>query len=71
MRPKLVLSENYPWPGNVRELQNLIQRMVLMTDGPVNPTAAPAPEFKIYGSPIVIELDIVLAPLEHGRRVDI
>ncbi|MHC4698305.1 MAG: sigma-54-dependent transcriptional regulator [Planctomycetota bacterium] len=26
---------NYHWPGNVRELQNLIQRLVVMTDGDV------------------------------------
>jgi DNA-binding NtrC family response regulator len=24
--------KHYPWPGNVRELQNVVQRMVLMTD---------------------------------------
>ena len=24
---------NYDWPGNVRELENLIQRLVIMTDG--------------------------------------
>jgi transcriptional regulator with PAS, ATPase and Fis domain len=24
--------QSYPWPGNVRELQNVVQRMVLMTD---------------------------------------
>ena len=23
----------YPWPGNVRELENVVQRLVLMTDG--------------------------------------
>jgi transcriptional regulator with PAS, ATPase and Fis domain len=28
-----VLEED-PWPGNVRELENLIQRLVLMVDGP-------------------------------------
>jgi DNA-binding NtrC family response regulator len=27
--------EDYRWPGNVRELQNVIQRLVLMSDGPV------------------------------------
>ncbi len=26
---------NYSWPGNVRELQNLIQQLVVMTDGDV------------------------------------
>ena len=25
--------ENYDWPGNVRELENVIQRLVVMTDG--------------------------------------
>jgi len=25
----------YPWPGNVRELENVIQRLVVMTDSPV------------------------------------
>jgi DNA-binding NtrC family response regulator len=25
--------KGYPWPGNVRELENVVQRMVLMTDG--------------------------------------
>jgi len=29
-----ILEENH-WQGNVRELENLIQRMVLMTEGPV------------------------------------
>jgi DNA-binding NtrC family response regulator len=27
--------KRYNWPGNVRELENAIQRIVLMTDGPV------------------------------------
>ena len=27
--------EDDPWPGNVRELENLVQRLVLMVDGPV------------------------------------
>jgi DNA-binding NtrC family response regulator len=25
--------ESYRWPGNVRELQNVVQRLVVMTDG--------------------------------------
>jgi transcriptional regulator with PAS, ATPase and Fis domain len=29
------ILENYDWPGNVRELQNVIQRALLMTSGPV------------------------------------
>lgn len=29
----LEVLRNYPWPGNVRELENVIQRLVVMTDG--------------------------------------
>jgi len=28
----LIVLRNYHWPGNVRELQNVIQRLVVMTD---------------------------------------
>ncbi len=31
----LAVLEDNPWPGNVRELENLVQRLVLMTDAPV------------------------------------
>jgi DNA-binding NtrC family response regulator len=27
--------KRYPWPGNVRELENVVQRIVLMTDEPI------------------------------------
>ncbi len=32
-REVLSFLESYTWPGNVRELQNLIERLVIMTDG--------------------------------------
>jgi DNA-binding NtrC family response regulator len=31
----MAVIEDYEWPGNVRELENVIQRLVLMTDSPV------------------------------------
>ena len=31
----LEILENYSWPGNVRELENVVQRLVIMGDGPV------------------------------------
>ena len=31
----LEVLKNYTWPGNVRELENLIQRLVVMTDGAI------------------------------------
>jgi DNA-binding NtrC family response regulator len=36
MEPEVLeILEEDPWPGNVRELQNLVQRLVLMVDGPL------------------------------------
>jgi two-component system nitrogen regulation response regulator NtrX len=39
-RPKMTIKDNamqklisYDWPGNVRELKNIIERLVIMTDG--------------------------------------
>ncbi len=36
LEPEVIqILEEDAWPGNVRELQNLVQRLVLMVDGPV------------------------------------
>jgi DNA-binding NtrC family response regulator len=36
LQPEIMdIFEAYSWPGNVRELENVIQRLVIMTDGPV------------------------------------
>lgn len=34
--------EHHPWPGNVRELQNVIQRLLLMAESPVDASAVEA-----------------------------
>ena len=34
----------YPWPGNIRELEHLIERMVLMAEGPLITMAIVPPE---------------------------
>lgn len=31
----LKILKRYPWPGNIRELENVIQRSVIMADGPI------------------------------------
>ena len=32
----LAILERYHWPGNIRELENIVQRMVIMSDGPID-----------------------------------
>ncbi len=34
-REAMNLLQDYSWPGNVRELKNIVERMVIMTRGPV------------------------------------
>ena len=40
----------YAWPGNIRELQNLIERSVILTQGPVLRIAVPASSVASLGS---------------------
>lgn len=36
LQPDVIeILEAYSWPGNVRELENVMQRLVIMSDGPV------------------------------------
>jgi len=35
--PEAILElQRYPWPGNARELRNVVERLLLLTDGPVD-----------------------------------
>lgn len=43
------ILEHYAWPGNVRELENVVQRLVLMSDGPTI-TAYHLPQQLLYSS---------------------
>ena len=45
----LEVLEDYGWPGNVRELENLMQRLVIMIEGPTI-TAEHLPQQILYGS---------------------
>ena len=42
----LGILERYHWPGNIRELENIIQRVVIMSDGPIG--IEDLPEFLKY-----------------------
>jgi DNA-binding NtrC family response regulator len=45
----LEILEDYSWPGNVRELENLVQRLVIVTDSSVI-TAEHLPQNLLYSS---------------------
>ncbi|UCE58609.1 MAG: sigma-54-dependent Fis family transcriptional regulator [Phycisphaerales bacterium] len=66
----LRVLRSYAWPGNVRELENVMQRLVVMTDGGViNPPDLPSlMRFSVAGE---VGLDRTLAEVEaeHIRNV--
>jgi two-component system, NtrC family, response regulator HupR/HoxA len=47
----------YPWPGNVRELQNEIQRMLVLSDGPILTPDLLAPHIRQAGLATVLGED--------------
>ena len=59
----LQVLRNYYWPGNVRELENVIQRLVVMTDGDVMevPDMPPLMRFSALREP---DLNRTLAEVE-------
>jgi DNA-binding NtrC family response regulator len=62
--------QRYDWPGNVRELENVVQRLVVMTDAAILDVAdLPAP--MRHPAPREAGLDRTLAEVEaeHVRRV--
>jgi len=60
-----ILEEDF-WPGNVRELENLVQRLVLMVDGPLI-KAQHLPQRILYSS--AKSQESILIP-EHGVNFD-
>jgi DNA-binding NtrC family response regulator len=69
----LRLLEVYAWPGNVRELRNLVERLLILSDGaPVGPAALPAEFRHDDGSPPTPAeetLTLQQVELRHIRRV--
>jgi DNA-binding NtrC family response regulator len=67
-RPEAIAElQRYSWPGNVRELRNLVERLLLLADGPVDLAAVrlALPQSDGQDSPVARALDGTLA-----QRVD-
>jgi formate hydrogenlyase transcriptional activator len=50
----------YPWPGNIRELQNVIERAVILTTGPI--LKVPSDDLRV---PNNAPIAVVAAPLNQ------
>lgn len=62
--------KQHPWKGNIRELKNIIERSVILTDGPtLLPNTLPA-EFGQTGEPAAISaFDLASAEKAHIQKV--
>jgi formate hydrogenlyase transcriptional activator len=59
----LDLLVRYSWPGNIRELENLIERAVIVSPGPV--LRVPLSELKSPAEPLADNLTLRAAEREH------
>jgi DNA-binding NtrC family response regulator len=67
LQPEVMeILENYSWPGNVRELENVVQRLVLMSDGSTI-TAHHLPQQLVYST--AVSQEAILIP-EEGVDFD-
>jgi formate hydrogenlyase transcriptional activator len=62
----LDLLVQYPWPGNIRELENLIERAMIVSPGPV--LRVPVSELKPPSEPIAENLTLRAAERDHILR---
>ena len=62
----LELLVRYPWPGNIRELENLIERAVILSPGPV--LRVPLSELKSPSEPAGDNLTLRAAERDHILR---
>ena len=59
----LDLLVRYPWPGNIRELENLIERAVIVSPGPI--LRVPIGELKSTSEPVAESLTLHAAERDH------
>jgi two-component system nitrogen regulation response regulator NtrX len=55
----LPVFEKYPWPGNARELRNIIERMAILSPGPV---------LTVDSIPFELRAPVTGTPLQHARN---
>jgi len=61
----MTVLQNWSWPGNIRELENMIERMVILTKGPV---LAPPPA-ELDGLQYVEDDNLTEMEREHITRI--
>ncbi len=74
-REALEVLRNYPWPGNVRELENIIERVVTLTEGEYIEIEH-LPSYLKEGVPIekkevseLVTQDVILTWEEYEKRI--
>jgi formate hydrogenlyase transcriptional activator len=65
-RESMDLLCRWPWPGNVRELQNVIERAVILSQGPV--LTVPRSEFELPPPPTSSPVTLADAERDHILR---
>jgi DNA-binding NtrC family response regulator len=68
----LHLFSQYPWPGNVRELENLIERVIILSeDGLIVPKDLPQRFQDIQGIPRFEVAELPIIPAETEREISL
>ena len=62
---------NYDWPGNIRELQNVIERSVVLSDGPELHVALPELDGNSAPVPLHVHASNVTAISERARILQV
>jgi DNA-binding NtrC family response regulator len=65
------IFENYSWPGNVRELENIVQRLIVMTDSNIvdAPDLPSLMRFSAAGTGVDLTRTLAVSQAEYIRDV--
>jgi transcriptional regulator with GAF, ATPase, and Fis domain len=66
-RQSMEALKNYSWPGNIRELRNVIERSMILTDGPTLRVSLPDQ----LGASVVLEPAQTLEEIERRHILDV